>query len=403
MQKHFFIWDNPRDAVIWITLMLLAIGCINVFSASFVEATDMFGDGYFYLKRYVAFAAVGFAVMLYLGLRGPDYHLWLSKHWLNIIYFSVLFLLIAVDTVGVTTKGAQRWLYIGPFSLQPSELAKLAVIMVCAGELGKRLKKHLRPALFDYPGNKTMVMALIYGALVLKQPDMGTAAIVVALSVGMYILAGLPLRMLLLLMAGGFVGVVGLIAIAPYRLQRVLVWYDPWSDPSNAGYQMVQSLISIGSGGVLGVPWGQGSGKFFYLPEAHTDFAFAIYCQEWGFGGAVFLIFLFALLGIALFRMAAACRDEEGFMLISGVTLLVVGQAAANMLMVCGCLPVIGVPLSFISYGGTSMVVSLTALGLALSVYKEEVKREKREELLRDAGMPPIMPTSDLRRRGWRR
>lgn len=154
MQKHFFIWDNPRDAVIWITLMLLAIGCINVFSASFVEATDMFGDGYFYLKRYVAFAAVGFAVMLYLGLRGPDYHLWLSKHWLNIIYFSVLFLLIAVDTVGVTTKGAQRWLYIGPFSLQPSELAKLAVIMVCAGELGKRLKKHLRPALFDYPATK---------------------------------------------------------------------------------------------------------------------------------------------------------------------------------------------------------------------------------------------------------
>lgn len=147
------------------------------------------------------------------GAARPDYHLWLSKHWLNIIYFSVLFLLIAVDTVGVTTKGAQRWLYIGPFSLQPSELAKLAVIMVCAGELGKRLKKHLRPALFDYPGNKTMVMALIYGALVLKQPDMGTAAIVVALSVGMYILAGLPLRMLLLLMSGGFVGVVGLLPL----------------------------------------------------------------------------------------------------------------------------------------------------------------------------------------------
>ena len=129
MQKHFFIWDNPRDAVIWITLMLLAIGCINVFSASFVEATDMFGDGYFYLKRYVAFAVAGFAVMLYLGLRGPDYHLWLSKHWLNVIYFSVLLLLIAVDTIGVTTKGAQRWLYIGPFSLQPSELAKFSAIL----------------------------------------------------------------------------------------------------------------------------------------------------------------------------------------------------------------------------------------------------------------------------------
>lgn len=402
MQRHFLIWENPRDAVIWITLLLLAIGCINVFSASFVEATDMFGDGYFYLKRYIIFAVIGFAVMLWLGLRGPDYHLWLSKHWLNIIYFTVLVLLIAVETVGVTTKGAQRWLYVGPISIQPSELAKLAVIMLCAGHLGRRLKQHLRPALFDYPANKAFIMSLIYGALVLVQPDMGTASIVVALCVGMYILGGLPIRMLAMLMAVGFAGVVALIAIAPYRLQRILVWFDPWSDPSNAGYQMVQSLISIGSGGVLGAPWGQGSGKFFYLPEAHTDFAFAIYCQEWGFFGALFLIFLFALLGIALFKMAAACRDEEGFMLISGVTLLVVGQAAANMLMVCGCLPVIGVPLSFISYGGTSMVVSLTALGLALSVYKQEVKREKREEMLREAGMPPIMPTSTLRNRGWR-
>lgn len=403
MHRHFLIWENPRDAVVWITLLLLTIGCINVFSASFVEATDMFGSGYFYLLRYVFFAFIGFAVMLYLGFRGPDYHLWLNNRWLNIIYFTVLGLLIAVETIGVTTKGAQRWLYIGSFSLQPSELAKLAVIMVCSGYLGKRLKQRLKPALFDYPANKALVMSLIYGVLVLVQPDMGTAAIIVALSIAMYIIAGLALRMLLVVMACGFAGVVGLIIAAPYRLQRVLVWFDPWSDASNAGYQMVQSLISIGSGGVLGAPWGQGSGKFFYLPEAHTDFAFAIYCQEWGFIGALFLIFLFALLGIALFKMAAACQDEEGFMLISGVTLLVVGQAAANMLMVCGCLPVIGVPLSFISYGGTSMVVSLTALGLALSVYKSEVKREKREELLREAGMPPIMPTSTLRSRGWRR
>lgn len=403
MQKHFLIWENPRDAVVWITLLLLVIGCINVFSASFVEATDMFGNGYFYLLRYIGFAFIGFMVMLYLGFRGPDYHLWLSSRWLNIIYFTVLLMLIAVEAVGVTTKGAQRWLYIGSFSVQPSEFAKLAVIMVCSGYLGKRLKQRLKPVLFAYPANKAFIMSLIYGVLVLVQPDMGTAAIVVALCIAMYIIVGLALGVLALVMATGFVGVVGLIIVAPYRLQRVLVWFDPWSDPANAGYQMVQSLISIGSGGVFGAPWGQGSGKFFFLPEAHTDFAFAIYCQEWGFIGALFLIFLFALLGTALFKMAAACQDEEGFLLICGVTLLVVGQAAANMLMVCGCLPVIGVPLSFISYGGTSMVVSLTALGLALSVYKNEVKREKREELLRDAGMPPIMSTSALRSRGWRR
>ncbi len=220
--------------------------------------------------------------------------------------------------------------------------------------------------------------------------------------VGMYILAGLPLKMLLLLMAGGLAGVAGLIAIAPYRLQRVLVWFDPWSDPSNAGYQMVQSLISIGSGGVFGAPWGQGSGKFFYLPEAHTDFAFAIFCQEWGLLGAAILISVFLLLAAAFFRIAMNTKDERGFILVSGVSLLIVGQAVANMAMVCGLLPVIGVPLSFISYGGTSMLITLASIGLVLSVYRDECKREKLERLSPDTRRTQMRVVSPAEGR-WQR
>ena len=403
MQRHFLIWENPRNAVIWITLLLLVIGCINVFSASFVEAADMFGDGYYYLKRYMFFSVIGFSVMLIIAKKGPDYHYLLKGHTLGTIYVAVLLMLIAVEAIGVTTKGAQRWLYIFGFSIQPSELAKLAIIMICAGELGRRMKKRLPATISSYPGFRAMLLALPYAVLIYYQPDMGTAAIVMAMPVFMYLIAGLPWLVFWAIFTIACLSVVVMVIAAPYRLERIIAWYDPWSDPMDSGYQIVQSMISIGSGGVLGTPWGQGSGKFFYLPEAHTDFAFAIFCQEGGFIFALLLVVLFCILGRALIEMANNCQDEEGFMLISGVMILVVGQAIANMLMVCGCLPVIGVPLSFISYGGTSMMVSLVALGLALSVYRIEVKREKREEMLRDAGMPPIAPTTYLRDRGWRR
>lgn len=401
MQKRFLIWNNHRDAVITLTLLLLAIGCINVYSASFVKAADMFGDGYHYLIRYIVYALIGFLVML--GLSRINYHIWLRRQTLTVIYILVLALLVAVDVAGVTVNGSRRWLYIGSFGLQPSELAKLTAIMLCAYELGHRLKKRLQASLFSYPGVRPFFLALPFALLIYLQPDMGTAAIVMALPFFMYIIAGLPwLQFLTAVLPGA--SIAGILMIdAPYRFDRIKVWLNPWNDPMGDGYQIVQSLISIGSGGLTGLPWGHGTGKFFYLPEAHTDFAFAIFCQEWGFIGAMILITLFVLLGAALVRMANACRDEEGFLLICGITLLVVGQAFANMLMVCGLLPVIGVPLSFISYGGTSMVLSLAALGLVLSVYNEEVKRENREELLRQAGMPPIMPTTALHSRGWRK
>ena len=306
-----------------------------------------------------------------------------QRFLLKAIYFGVGSLLLLVDLIGTTNKGAQRWLYVGGISIQPSELAKIAVILLGAALLGEMLRKRQSISLLNKDTVWPFVGTVIYGILVLKQPDMGTAAIIVALMVGLYILAGLRLREVV-----GLLGILGAVAVAgaimaPYRLQRVKVWLDPWSDEANTGYQMVQSLMSIGSGGLTGLPWGQGSGKFFYLPEAHTDFAFAIFCQEWGLLGAAILISVFLLLAAAFFRIAMNTKDERGFILVSGVSCLSWDRRLqyGNGLRAAA---VIGVPLSFISYGGTSMLITLASIGLVLSVYRDECKREKLERLSPD-------------------
>ena len=228
-------------------------------------------------------------------------------------------------------------------------------------------------------GNGRMCLGAtaVYAFLVQQQPDMGTAAIIVALMFCMYVIAGLPWKQIGSVCILGAASAVLLVMTSTYRADRIRVWLDPWIDEVGDGYQMVQSLLSIGSGGFIGTKWGEGSSKFFYLPEAHTDFAFAVFCQENGFLGACFLILLFAILGCALLRIAVCSKDERGFLLAAGVSFLIVGQAAANMAMVCGLLPVIGVPLVFISYGGSSLIISMAAIGLALSVYDDEVEREK--------------------------
>ena len=191
MKKRFLIWDNPKDAIISLTLLLMLVGCINVFSASFVEARDMFEDGYYYLKRYLIFGAAGLMLMLWLGFRAPSYKTWLNDFWLKAIYFGVGSLLLLVDLIGTTNKGAQRWLYVGGISIQPSELAKIAVILLGAALLGEMLRKRQSISLLNKDTVWPFVGTVIYGILVLKQPDMGTAAIIVALMVGLYILAGL--------------------------------------------------------------------------------------------------------------------------------------------------------------------------------------------------------------------
>lgn len=372
MQKRFLIWENPRDAVLTIVLCLMFIGCVNVFSASFVSAKAMFGTGYHYLYRYAMFAALGLVCLVVVGWK-VNYHVWLKYG--NKLFYLFLVILLCVDLFGTTTKGAQRWLVIGGISFQPSEFVKLAVIIMGSGSLGSLLRKGKTPDLLKFPVNAVFIQAGVLAGLVLIQPDMGTAAIILALMILLYVVAGLSLREVATLGGVCAAAVVAMIAMAPYRLSRILIWLDPWRDAQGSGYQSVQSFVSIGSGGWFGTHFGMGSGKFFFLPEAHTDFAFAIFCQEWGFFGALGLLFLFLVLAKAIYTIGKNTTDEKGFLLVTGVNFLVVGQAIANMAMVCGILPVIGVPLSFISYGGTSLIATLGAVALVIAVYNDEVKK----------------------------
>lgn len=389
MNKRFlFLWNNPKQAIFTIMAFLLVMGCINVFSASFASVSNPF----FYLIRYGIFAVICFLIMI--GVRNIGYKKLLSQRFLNICFWVTTAMLLAVKLVGTATKGAARWLSLGPISIQPSEIAKLVVIMIAAGVLGKLLKRGYTPTIHNLlhgEANKLTLATFVFAGFILFQPDLGTAAIVVALAACMIVLAGLEMKLfwqgLLALIALAILGTV----TSSYRMSRIKVWWDPWSDRMGAGYQMVQSQLSIGSGGLTGTNWGHGSSKFLYLPEAHTDFAFAVFCQENGFIGATFMIVLFLILTFAFVEIVKHAKEERGFLLAAGTTLLLIGQAVANMAMVIGYLPVIGVPLTFISYGGSSMLVSMISIGLLLSVYDEEVKREELEAI------PPETRRNDMR------
>ena len=387
MRERFMLWENPKDAIITLMVLLMGIGCINVFSASFVTAEAMTGNQYHFLIRYIGYAAAGLAVFWFTGFK-LNYKRLMSPRFYMVIAVVTILLLAATLGIGTVINGSRRWIYIGGFSLQASEIAKVSVILMAASYLGDRLQRGLKVSLLGYPSNQALLIALAFAGLIFLQPDMGTATIVFSLMLGMYFLAGIPMRQVTYI---GLIGIaIGALALmAPYRRARFALWLNPWKDAQGGGYQMAQSLTAIGSGGLTGLPWGQGSGKFFFLPEAHTDFAFAIFCQEWGYVGALFLIACFLILARALFCIAMNTKDRKGYLLVAGSTMFLIGQSAANMAMVTGVLPVIGVPLLFISYGGTSLLANMFALGLVVSVYRSECAREIMEERIA-AGLPPV-------------
>lgn len=390
MNEKFLFWENPKQAVWHTMLALLLIGCINIFSASYIRAEADGSSTFFYLTRYMAYSLLGLGAIFVV--RKFNYRHLLSKNAIAFVYLSTLMMLLLVDFIGLESGGARRWLGIGGLTIQPSEFAKLAIIMLCARYLGMHLKKGKAVSFLEGDGRMCLFATFVYAFLVYKQPDMGTAAIIGALMFCMYFVAGLSWKQVGTVFFGAAVLAVYLVNSASYRADRIKVWLNPWIDEMGDGYQMVQSLLSIGSGGWVGTRWGEGSSKFFYLPEAHTDFAFAVFCQENGFLGACLLMLVFIFLGCALLRIAVCAKDERGFLLAAGVSILIVGQAAANMAMVCGVLPVIGVPLVFISYGGSSLLITMVAIGLALSVYDDEVERAAREAITQ-----PVDRRNDLR------
>jgi rod shape determining protein RodA len=283
-----------------------------------------------------------------------------------LIYVFGIGTLIAVFVLGRTVSGARRWLFVGPVSVQPSELFKLCFVLMAVWLLSSRWAQPV--------GKATLVMAaplaLVPAALILKQPDLGTALLLFPVLMALMVAAGLPMRILGgLVLAGVAAAPVAWFALKEYQRERILVFMDPLRDPLGTAYNVIQAKIAIGSGQLLGKGVaGATQSRLAFLPERHTDFIFAVFAETWGFVGCLVLLTCYALLLLRGFDIAASTREPVGRLVALGVTTLVATQVLVNVGMVTGLLPVVGIPLPFMSYGGSSMVVSMMALGLLLSV-----------------------------------
>jgi len=277
-------------------------------------------------------------------------------------------------------NGARRWIPLPGFSFQPAEFAKLVSIMLAGYYISFRNGQGKEVNLFNRQLGVVGAMAL----LVYVEPDMGTACIVMGIPILMLVVGGLHFSKLKWLLLGGLILVGFMIYMQPYRLERLMVTYDPWPYAQDQGYQTVRSLMSIGSGGLFGMGIGQGLSKYDYLPEAHTDFAFAVFSQEMGFFVVLAILIVYMLFCRYAAAIAMQAQDMYGQMLAVGVLLLIGGQAVANLIMVSGMIPVVGVPLPFISYGGTSLVMSLFAIGILVNISRQTTMI-KEKELIREA------------------
>lgn len=354
-------WNNDMEAIIGIMIVLIILGTINVFSSSFILAESEFDTPYFFLKRHIINVVIGFVIFA-ICFR-IDYHVW-RRFMPFILGFSIISLILVL-LIGAQVNGAKRWLSIfGVTQFQPAEFCKLVSILMMAAYLSFQIQKERVINIF------TPQMAIIGAMFVLTElePDMGTASIIAGIPLIMMVVAGLDRKKVMFLVIAVLVGAAGLIAYQPYRLERLKVVFDPWSDAQNVGYQTVQSLSAIGSGELTGMGLGVGVSKYDYLPEAHTDFAFAIFCQENGFLGAIFVFMLFAAFAVYAVRISSIARDVYGQILAMGIMILIVGQAIGNLFMVGGMFPVVGIPLPFISYGGTSMIVTMAAIGILVNI-----------------------------------
>ena len=354
---------TPDLILIIVTLSLLAVGLTMVYSASAIWAEYKFDDSFFFAKRQMLFAGVGIAAMFFI--MNVDYWTWRTWAKVIIIICFVLLLLVLIPGVGNVRNGSRSWIGVGAFSVQPSEFMKLAMIAFLAKYLSERQKlitsftKGLVPSLG--------LVFLAFG-LIMLQPDLGTGTVMVGTCVVMIFISGARIRHFVFLGLLGVAGFVALVLSAPYRIKRITSFLDPWEDPLGSGFQIIQSLYAIGPGGLFGLGLGQSRQKFFYLPEPQTDFIFAILSEELGFIGGSFVILLFALLLWRGIRIALGAPDLYGSFLAVGIVAMIAIQVMINIGVVTGLMPVTGITLPFLSYGGSSLTLMLMAIGVLLNV-----------------------------------
>lgn len=352
---------TPDILLVFTIMLLLAVGIIMVFSASYYDTLDK--DPYFYLRKQLTWGIIGVIAMLVV--MRIDYFRY--KPYANAAFIGTLILLalVIIPGVGVEVKGSYRWLDFGFTRLQPSEVMKLVLVMYMAHRLSTN---PLRTNSMILGAGPYILMIGLIGALIMKEPDLGTTLAISLTAFVMLYIAGLRWHHIVFLGLSALGIVAALIYQEPYRLNRIIGYLDPWAHASKEGYQTINSLYALGSGGLFGMGLGNSRQKLDFLPEQHTDFIFAILGEELGFIGALFVILLFFLIAWRGYRIALKCPDAFGSYLAVGLTTGIVFQAFINMGVVTGLLPVTGISLPFISYGGSNLLFSMLGMGIILNI-----------------------------------
>lgn len=367
MRESFEAAKGPVDLpFLLLVFLLLGVGLVMVLSASFPSAYYETGNPMKYFWKQAVFAGLGIVFMLVIGKMNYQRF---RRFSLPVLGLAVILLaLVALTPLGITHNNATRWLGFGGFQFQPSEVAKLAVVMFFADNISKKKDKmrSLREGIIPY----TVILLFIAG-LMMMEPHLSGTILILGTGAVMMLVGGIEWKWV-----GGALGAAAalgymIIGVAGYGASRIAMWKDPWIDAQDKGYQMVQSLLAIGSGGLLGVGLGKSRQKFLYLPEEHNDFIFSICCEELGLIGATLIMFLFAALILRGYWIALHARDRFGSLLVVGVVTLIAMQTFLNIGVVTGLLPATGISLPFFSYGGTALLIQLCEVGVVLSVSRQ--------------------------------
>ncbi len=346
------------------TLVLLVVGIVMVYSSSSIMAMNKFGDEYFFVKKHLVFACGG--LVLFVIASKVPYTIYRYLAYPILILATAFLVLLLVPGFGVKAGAAVRWLRVGPFTFQPSEFAKLAVVFFLAYSLSAKAEK-IKSFSIGFLPNVLIPGVVI--ALVISEPDFGTGVFMTLLVLMMIFAAGVRLRYLLGVCLLALPVLLSVVRNFDYMVRRVVTFMNPWADPLGDGFQMVQSFVAFGSGGIAGLGLGGGKQKLFYLPEAHTDFILSVIGEELGFLGVSVVAALYLTILYCGVNIAMKAKDLHGTYLALGITFMVVLQAAINMAVVLGLLPPKGMPLPFISYGGTSLLINMVAIGVLLNIY----------------------------------
>lgn len=356
------------DKILFIAVICLSLfGLLMIYSASSIWANYKFNDSFHYIKYQSIFFLIGFLLMYIVSKI--NYKIYYEKANLIILICLILLILVIIPGIGSVRNGSRSWFGIGSLGIQPSEAAKLGLIIFTSKYLSNSDKfvKNYVKGIFPILG-----ITLLFFALVMLQPDLGTGVILVMAIISLLFIAGVDMKFF---MAGGILGLVGvviLIIIAPYRMDRITSFIDPWSDALGTGFQIIQSLYAIGPGGLLGTGFGNSIQKHFYLPEPQTDFIFSIIAEEFGVAGAFIVVGLFALILWRSIKISLNAPDLFSKYLSFGIIFQMIFQTLMNLMVVIGMIPVTGVTLPFLSYGGSSLLISMFSVGIILNISRKQ-------------------------------